>query len=78
MVDSVLWNKQIAFGLLILHAAYLGVYLAYLIYEAIDSNRRFSVFMARKCCCCCCLPLEDVEAIKENRQILQMANYKEI
>lgn len=67
MINSVILNKQIIFGLLVMHAAYLVVYLSYLIYEAIDTNSRFSNFLARNICCCCCLPLEDVETLKVGR-----------
>jgi len=59
-----------------MHASYLLIYFAYLLYEAIDTNRRCTIFLARRVCCCCCLPLEDVETIKETRQIIEMKNFQ--
>jgi amino acid transporter len=63
-IGTLRWNNSIIYILLIMHLLYLLTYLAYLVYEALDHERKFSNFIARKLCCCCCLPLQDIQEPK--------------
>lgn len=55
-------------ALIYLHAAYMVLFAAYIVYEGMDRKNKLSEWIARHLCCCCCLPFKDVESKKEEKK----------